>query len=275
MARMYRLSPSEQRHWTRGGPATTLAGFVLAAMLGVPLPAEVDAQETDPAPVRVTLNGVVFDALTRTPIPGAAVYLEEEGYGVLADSLGTFGLENVAVGPHVVTAIQFGYEEIAASIDVPEAGAILDIELTPLPILLDGVTAVVDNITTMQRRLRSRRRSAPYQTRAFDQERLLRSASVTALEFVKREAGLLSRPCPASSMSTRCIFRRGRVLSPRVFIDEIPVFRGLDALDSYPTAQIYMLEVFSAGSEIRAYTYNFMRRMASKPRGLIPLNMWP
>ena len=244
-------------------------------MLGVPLPAEVDAQETDPAPVRVTLNGVVFDALTRTPIPGAAVYLEEEGYGVLADSLGTFGLENVAVGPHVVTAIQFGYEEIAASIDVPEAGAILDIELTPLPILLDGVTAVVDNITTMQRRLRSRRRSAPYQTRAFDQERLLRSASVTALEFVKREAGLLSRPCPARSMSTRCIFRRGRVLSPRVFIDEIPAFRGLDALDSYPTAQIYMLEVFSAGAEIRAYTYNFMRRMASKPRGLIPLNMWP
>ena len=36
-----------------------------------------------------------------------------------------------------------------------------------------------------------------------------------------------------------------------------------------------MLEVFSAGAEIRAYTYNFMRRMASKPKGLIPLNMWP
>ena len=287
MARMYRLSPSEQRQWRRGGPATTLAGFVLAAMLGVPFPAEVDAQDTDPGPVRVTLHGVVYDALTGTAVPGAAVYLEEESHGVLADSLGMFRFDDVAVGSHVVAAIQFGYEETAASVDVPEAGTFFEIELTPQPILLDGVTAVVDNISTMERRFRSRRRSAPFQTRAFDQERLLRSASSTALEFLEWETRYYPVPCPAgggifgagsqlpSSMSSRCIIRRGRVTSPRVFIDEVPAFGGLDELESYPTAQIYMLEVFSAGAEIRAYTYNFMQRMARRPMALIPINLWP
>ena len=123
MARMYRLSPSEQRHWKRGSPATTLAGFVLAAMLGVPFPADVDAQETDPAPVRVTIQGVVLDELTGTPVPGAAVYVEDESYGALADSLGAFRIEGVAADSQTVVATQFGYWEIAAVVDVPEAGA--------------------------------------------------------------------------------------------------------------------------------------------------------
>ena len=135
MARMYRLSPSEQRHWKRGSPATTLAGFVLAAMLGVPFPADVDAQETDPAPVRVTIQGVVLDELTGTPVPGAAVYVEDESYGALADSLGAFRIEGVAADSQTVVATQFGYWEIAAVVDVPEAGAFIEIELKPRAIL--------------------------------------------------------------------------------------------------------------------------------------------
>ena len=238
-------------------------------------------------PVRAPLHGVVYDALTGAAVPGAAVYLEHESYGVLADSLGTFRFEDVGGGFQVVAAIQFGYEEAGARIEVPEAGAFIEIELIPQPVLLDGVTAVVENITTMERRLRSRRRSAAYQTRAFDQERLLRSASSTALEFLARETRYYPVPCPAGAgvfgvgsqmsgnMSSRCIIRRGRVISPRVFIDEIPAFGGLDELDTYPTAQIYTLEVYSSGAEVRAYTYNFMQRMAERPMALIPINLWP
>ncbi len=271
----------------RWGGLSVLARCTAAFALALALPATTGAQEAEQPPVRVALDGVVYDVLTGTAVAGAAVYLEDEGYGVLADSLGYFRFEDVAAGFQVVAAIQFGYEESNARIDVPEDGAFLEVELVPQPILLEGVTAVVDNITTMERRMRSRRRAAAFQTRAFDQERLLRSAASSLLEFLQWETRHFPVPCPAGAgvfgvgsrmtpnSSSRCIIRRGRAISPRVYIDEVPAFGGLDDLDTYPTAQIYALEVYSQGAEIRAYTYNFMQRMAHRPMALIPLNLWP
>ena len=271
---------------------------LLLAMFCLVLPAAVAAQETQPTSIRVPLQGIVYDAFTGAAVAGAAVYLDGEGYGVLSDSAGVFRFADVFPGPQLIAAVQFGYEETAASVEVPEEGAFIEVELVPQPILLDGVTAVVDNIGTMERRMRSRRRSAPYQARAFDQERLLRSASATALEFLRSETQYTPVPCPAGTgmfgtgsstrslgwhgisrltgaLSTSCIIRRGRTISPRVYIDEVPAIGGLDELESYPTAQIYALEVFSQGAEIRAYTYAFMQRMAERPMALIPINLWP
>ena len=277
---MHRSAPAGQRYRSRGGVAATLAGCLLPAMVCLQFPAEVDAQEAESPqspPLRVPLHGVVYDALTGTAIPGAAVYLGDEGYGVLADSAGVFRFEEVAPGRQLIAAIQFGYEETTVTVSVPEPGVFIEVELIPQPIVLDGVTAVVDNVGTMERRFRSRRRAVAFQTRAFDQERMLRSASLTALEFLEWETRYYPVVCPAGTqfMSTRCLIRRGRVISPRVFIDEIRVFGGLDELATYPTAQIYLLEVYSAGAEIRAYTYNFMQRMAHRPMALIPINLWP
>ena len=267
-------------------------------MICLLLPAAVDAQEAEPSSIRVPLHGIVYDAFTGAAVAGAAVYLDDEGYGVLSDSAGVFRFADVFPGPQLVAAIQFGYEETAAPVEVPEDGAFIEIELTPQPILLDGVTAVVDNISTMERRMRTRRRAVPYQARAFGQERLLRSASSNALEFLRSDTRYFPVPCPAGTgifgtgnstrdlgwhgisrltgaMSTNCIIRRGRTISPKVYIDEVPAIGGLDVLESYPTAQIYALEVFSQGAEIRAYTYNFMQRMAERPMALIPISLWP
>ena len=271
----------------------------MVATLGFLSASELRAQEPEPAPapVPVPLHGVVYDALTGTAVAGAAVFLNGEGYGVLSDSAGVFRFADVPPGPQLLAAIQFGYEETAAPVEVPADGAFIEIELTPQPILLDGVTAVVENIGTMERRMRSRRRATSFQTRAFDQERLLRSASGTALEFLGQETRYYPVPCAAGSgvtgtgdrvgslgwhnlsrftgaSSSRCIIRRGRLVSPRVYIDEIPAIAGLDALETYPTSQIYALEVYSQGTEIRAYTYSFMQRMAERPMALIPINLW-
>lgn len=295
---MHRSAPAGRQGRRRGVVAATLASFLLLALACLFLPVAVEAQEAEPAPVRVTLHGVVYDALNGTAVPGAAVYLERESRGALADSLGTFRFDDVAVGSQLVAAIQFGYEETAAPVEVPADGAFVEIELTPQPILLDGVTAVVENISTMERRMRTRRRSVPYQARAFDQERLLRSASSNILDFLSQETLYSPVQCPAGSgfagagnpaqslgwnrpsrvpapVSSYCIIRRGRMVSPKVYIDEIPVIGGLDVLESYPTAQIYALEVYSQGAEIRAYTYGFMQRMAERPMALIPISLWP
>ena len=114
-----------------GGLRDALAGSILVATLGL-FPASVlQAQETDPAPVRVTVQGVVLDEITGTPVPGAAVYLEDENHGALADSLGVFRIGGVPADSQTVVATQFGYWEIAAVVDVPEAGAFIEIELRP------------------------------------------------------------------------------------------------------------------------------------------------
>lgn len=194
---------------------------MLVAVLGLLSASGLQAQEEEPAPPRVTVEGVVLDEITGSPVAGAAVYLEDENRGALTDS----------------------------------------------------ATVVA---------------------------RLLRSPEPDVFEFLWRETGLDRRPCPITvgvtltgwqparglggwdlpsqvpgALSSHCIWRRGQVISPRVYIDEIPAMTGLDALRNYPTTQIYALEVYSQGAEIRAYTYRFMQRMAEKPRALIALSLWP
>ena len=61
---------------------------------------------------------------------------------------------------------------------------------------------------------------------------------------------------------------------PRVYIDEIWQPGGLDALERFPPSQLYMVEVYFSGSEIRGYTHDFMERAARKPRALIPVLLW-
>ncbi len=144
--------PATQRR-RRASLSVLLSGRLLpAAAVCLLLPAAVDAQDAEPSSIRVPLHGIVYDAFTGTAVAGAAVYLDGEGYGVLSDSAGVFRFADVFPGPQLVAAIQFGYEETAAQVEVPEEGAFIEIELTPQPILLDGVTAVVDNISTMERR---------------------------------------------------------------------------------------------------------------------------
>ena len=255
----------------RRGDPRALVQCALAMALSLGLPGATGAQEAETTAIRVLMHGVVYDELTRSPIPGAAVYLEEQNYGALTDSLGRFRFEDVAAGFEVVAVVQFGYEEVAAAVEVPQDGVFVEIELTPRPILLDGVTTVADNISTMERRFRSRRRAVPSYARVYDQERMLRTASVNALEFLRSQAFVRMVPCPAFWAEWRCVRRRGRIVSPRVYVDEIPAIRGLDELESYPPSQIYQIEVFSYGAEVRAYTYGFMQRMAERPRALMPI----
>lgn len=286
--------PGEERRTTAGLQRRVVGAAILMAM-GCLLVPGIHAQEDEPGPVRVTLRGVVLDALTGIAVPEAAVYLEREKCGVLTDSLGRFHFVGVPGGTEVITTVQFGYEEIAAPVELSE-DADIEIELTPRPIMLEGVTAVVDNINTMERRFLNRRQATPVFTRVFDQERMLRTPSTTTLEFLEYETRFRPVACPfrlgifgtgfailrrgwhgvreePEAMSDQCVLRRGQVVRPRVYVDEIPALGGLDALSSYSPSQIYLLEVYSHGTEIRAYTYRFMQRMAEEPVALGPVDV--
>ena len=53
------------------------------------------------APDRVAVHGMVYDMVSGTAIPGAAVFVESENHGTLADSLGSFVAADVPPGPQV------------------------------------------------------------------------------------------------------------------------------------------------------------------------------
>jgi hypothetical protein len=150
-------------------------------------------------------------------------------------------------------------------------GEPVQIGLEPKPVMLDGISVVADRIELMQRRLTSRRRAFAQASRAFEQDRLMRSAAFDMAEFLYLEASLAPAPCGRGRLGSACVLRRGQSIEPRVYIDEAPVLGGLEQLASYQPHDLYLVEVYSLGLEIRAYTHMFMERMARRPMPLIPI----
>jgi hypothetical protein len=69
------------------------------------------------------------------------------------------------------------------------------------------------------------------------------------------------------------VLRRGSLAQPKVYIDEAPVIGGLSFLAMFKPYELYAVEVFSGGLEIRAYTHWYMERMAEEPRLLWPIGL--
>ena len=250
--------------------------LVLAA--AVSLSGPLSAQET-PEPesldMRVSVTGVVYDVLSGTALTGAVVSLENGDNGVVTDAQGIFLMEDVEAGPHVFVATQFGYEKRAIARAVAaESGQMIEVALTPRPFMLQGITAIAENITEMEKRIRFRRRASEVSSRAYDRQQLARALSGTPLDFLFQRTLVRLVPCPPGTMNSRCVWRRGRAVDPSVYVDEIPAFGGLDELESYAISDIYLMEVYSLGTQIRVYTNQFMERMARRPVMLIPLNLW-
>jgi hypothetical protein len=242
---------------------------VLACM--VASPCVVWAQEK---PGTVVLRGEVRDAERGTPLPGARIRIDRLRRGTLADDAGAFEFERVPNGVHVLTVEHYGYAPIEATVDAtPESVPVFRLVLTPLPVMLDGLTVVADRLELMESRLTNRRRAVAVSTRAFGVERLQRSASSNVLDFLAIEASLAGTPCARNNTGRWCVWRRGQIIEPRVYIDEAPAVAGIDQLSTYRTYDLYLVEVYSQGQEIRAYTHQFMERMARRPVHLIPIGV--
>jgi hypothetical protein len=245
----------------------------MVALLGLCLSAPpLAAQDRDVASDPVVLRGVVRDALTGMPLPGARVQLLGRRGGTLTDSLGFFSLGNVGVGYQELTVEQYGFEGIVAELVVGPGMLPIALELDPRPVMLDGISVVSDRLQQMHERLRSRRRAVATATRAYELDRLTRSAAADMMEFLRLESGLNLTACGGRRISSLCLFRRGQWVEPRIFIDEVPAFGGMDQLASYRPHELYLVEVFGSGLQIRAYTHNFMERMARRPVALAPIS---
>ena len=259
-------------HGSKRRPRSASSGRAALGLVAIALfAAPIGAQRTPTAPGPARVQGIVLDALTGQRLVGARVQVDGMRGGTLTDSLGTFRLEAVELGVQEMTVEQYGFEGVVVQLEVRAAMPPVQIELQPRPVMLEGMSVVSDRLARMEARLRSRRRSVATSTRAFDLERLTRSASGDMMEFLRFESSLGFMSCGGRMISSLCVFRRGRMVSPAVFIDEVPAIGGLDQLATYRPHELYLVEVYGSGLQVRAYTHNFMERMARRPIALIPI----
>jgi len=202
------------------------------------------------------VQGVVIDGSTGEPIMGAWVGLADGGDGAFTNREGRFVIHDVRVGTVAFEATQLGYADFAAERAIDSGESSLRIVLEPDPIMLEGIRVTAD-------RLAARRNAIPFSVRAYDTDRILTSGAADAYDFVKFNT--FTRSCGFGT----CIYRRGQLVRPAIFIDESPYYGGLDALHGLPVEHLYLIEVI--GAQVRVYTKNFAKRLATRSAPLIPV----
>ena len=207
------------------------------------------------------LVGPVVDADNGEVLAGAWVSLVGSEWGSVTDARGRFRIPDMDSGPLALSLEQLGYETLMWEGVVAEADGLLQLELSPQPLLLDGLHVVTD-------RFRSRRNGVATSVFAYDLNDLATTAQLTALDFIELRAGSASVGCAGRRGGT-CLMVRGRVVEPVVYIDEAPFLGGLEYLDVLAPHELYMIEIYGGGRHIRAYTPRFMERAAKQ--GLQPI----
>ncbi|MDE2806449.1 MAG: carboxypeptidase-like regulatory domain-containing protein [Gemmatimonadota bacterium] len=234
---------------------------VLCAFAGFASPADAQQQQPVCKDDEARIVGVIVDADTETPLAGAHASIEASDWGSLTTDSGRFLLCGIAAGIHVVTVERLGYETLESPIEANSSGEPVALRMRPDPVLLEGLEIVSD-------RFERRRRAVATSVRAFDQETIASSGYWSAADFVDMRAGVITTPCGLS----RCVYYRGRRVSPTVYLDEFPLIGGWSQLETIPTSQLYMVEVYRRGAHIRAYTHHFMKRAATVR--LAPMMIW-
>ena len=241
------------------------ASFLPALLLCVGVPG-VAAQDTG-APERVEIRGRVVDTDTGEPIQGAYISFKDRDWGVLTDDEGRFVLKADRSARYWVITENLGYEPLEFEILDPEPDP-LEVRIKSSPIQLEGIRVMAD-------RFRSRRRSVSTSVRAFDRVDLLTSPSRDMADFLQSRLGRPLRQCPfRSAFASMCTFRRGRLTPVQVYIDEMPTFGGVAELESYRPQELFLLEVYGGGTQVRIYTTYFMDRIAKSGKLLNPIPIW-
>lgn len=216
----------------------------------------------DARSVLVQLRGRVIDEQTRNPLEGAFVAQAGSLRGYMTDSLGLFVLEVApGGGGYPLTVEQLGYSTLEVTLGPTAHEEFTTVKMRPNPIAVEGLQVLVD-------RFDRRRRFYFGSVRVLDQTRLLRFAG-TAYDVVRREVGFMTA-C-VSSPDELCTIRRGRRTRVEVCIDEMPTYGATSALESYDASELYLVEVYNRGQQVRVYTRWFVERSLRGGRRLQPL----
>jgi hypothetical protein len=106
--------------------------------------------------------------------------------------------------------------------------------------------------------------------RTVDRQALVTSPQTNAMDLILTRTSLWTFPCNGM-WTNECVFVRGRVTEPVVYVDEARMIGGLEYLKSVLPHELYMIEVYGSGRHIRAYTTRFMERAAQSRLAPLPI----
>lgn len=232
--------------------------------LGAFQPQSAHAQE-EPQPLgveRPIVRGTVVDLDSKAPVPNAMVQFAGSDRLTMTDSLGHFTLQSPPAWEYRLAVMVLGYQPTEFVIPEEDMKRPLVIAIRPDPILLEGLEILVDRFTR-------RRRSFPGSVQMIDQAVLSRSTGGTAYDALRSRLTSL-HACPDGGWDV-CVIRRGRRQRATVCIDEVPAFRSLADLDAYLPEDLYLVEIYDRGREVRIYTNWFVEKAMTERRSLRPL----
>ncbi|MDE2979588.1 MAG: carboxypeptidase regulatory-like domain-containing protein [Gemmatimonadota bacterium] len=213
-------------------------------------------------PGQPRIVGHVVDAATEAPLDVVRVAAEASARPVLTTSDGRFLLCEVGAGTIAITAERLGYETLTVDVVAGIASDPIRLRLQPSPILLEGLEIVMD-------RFKSRHRAVATVVRTYDEAAFASSGHWSAGDFVASRSGIFTTPCGFD----RCVYYRGTLVRPSVYLDERPLPGGWAQFESLPTSQLYMIEVYRRGTHVRAYSQAFMERAAKTRLAPLPITL--
>lgn len=214
------------------------------------------------APDQPRIVGRVVDAATEAPLDVVRVAAEVSARPALTGSDGRFLLCDIGAGSFAITAERLGYETLTVDVVAGSASDPIRLRLQPSPILLEGLEIVMD-------RFKHRHRAVATMVRTYDEAAFAGSGHWSAADFVASRSGIFTTPCGFD----RCVFYRGTLVRPSVYLDERPLPGGWAQFESLPTSQLYMIEVYRRGTHVRAYSLAFMERAAKTRLAPLPITL--
>lgn len=253
------------------GPGTEPSPLASLVAFGFVGPAA--AQDLTP----VAFAGHVIDTYWGNPVVGAVVRLEgtvrSDGspiWGTTNDE-GRFRIPEVPPGRSRVTITRLGYADMAQVVDI-QKDQYLEIVVIPKPVVLEGIDVYVD-------RLESRLASLPFTVTTYDEIAIQSSPTMDVATYLSDQPNLDFVPCFENGgagvqfrQARDCMRARGTVPKrPRIFLDDAPLFGGVQELASMPTIEMYRIDVIRGCAQIRIYTRHYVENVARNPMALLPI----
>lgn len=198
-----------------------------------------------------SISGRVVDAASGRPLTGVRLHVESLDRRTVTDSTGHFTIAQVEPGLYAVFVRHLGYAERREDMIAAEGQPPVTIQLAADPVVLEELSVQVN-------RFDRRRNALPFRVQAIRRAEFENSTSRTAREVILQRTGLT--PCGGSDRE--CVRIRGRNGRVNLIIDERPAPGGLAELETLDPQEIYMVESYAGGAQLRVYTVTFMERAA-------------
>lgn len=212
-------------------------------------------------PAEVSLRGRVVERGSGRGVPYLTVDLGPAGQTATNDG-GSFRVGGILRGRHLVRVEGFGWLPASVSLLVEsDTVVVMEVERDP----------ITERIIAQQvGKLSERVRSVGVSVATVDREKILESRAANPVDVLGSQASVRVENCPDTSLPV-CIYARGMVRRPYVYIDDQLIPDGLEVLRVYPIAMIERMEVIARGGQIRVYTTWFIQRMSEGRVRLLPI----